>query len=115
MANVNELVELIATNKVSSAIAYQRLFPALLESPKTAALELAQSLNILQNADEGFLEQLIDEVLKQHPDKVKAYQKGKKNLLGMFMGQVMRNSKGKADPKATNQMLIEKLEKWTDD
>lgn len=109
---IQEFITLIESGKVSAAIAYQRLFPALLEQPKTAALALAQSLNILQSADEGFLDNLITESLNRHPDKVKQYQKGKKNLLGMFMGEVMRNSKGKADPKATTQLLKEKLEKW---
>ena len=47
--------------------------------------------------------------VKPDPDKVKAYRNGKKGLLGFFMGEVMRNSRGKADPKATSKMLAEKL------
>ncbi|MEM8909904.1 MAG: Asp-tRNA(Asn)/Glu-tRNA(Gln) amidotransferase subunit GatB, partial [Bacteroidota bacterium] len=74
-------IDLIAQNKVSAALAYQRLFPALLEQPQAEVLALAESLNIVQSADEDFLEQLIEAALQRHPEQVKQYQKGKKNLL----------------------------------
>ena len=102
-------IDLTESGKVSSAIAYQRIFPVLVENPSRSPLEIAQSLNLLQSADADFLEELITEALENYPDKVAAYQKGKKGLLGFFMGEVMKNSKGKADPKRTNQLLREKL------
>ena len=52
----------------------------------------------------------IDVALSKYPDKVEEYKKGKKGLLGLFMGEVMKLSKGKADPKKTNQWIREKLE-----
>ena len=55
-------------------------------------------------------EQIIDEVLAMFPEKVAEYKSGKKGLLGMFVGEVMKRSKGKADPKITNQIIYEKLE-----
>ena len=53
---------------------------------------------------------LIEEVLNENPDKVEAYRSGKTGLLGMFMGQIMKKSGGKADPKKTSALLKEKLE-----
>jgi len=73
-------------------------------------LDLAQRHNLVLEADEGSLAKAIEEVLSEHPDKVKAYRSGKKNLLGMFMGELMKKTKGKADPKLSNKLLKEKLE-----
>jgi len=107
--SIPSFVELIGSGKVSSSIAYQRLFPELIKQPGKTPDELAEELNILQSADEDFLEKIVNEVLEKNPDKVTAYKKGKKNLMGFFMGQVMRSSQGKAEPKATTALLLKKL------
>jgi len=99
-----------ARGKVSSAVAYQRIFPVLLEQAEKEPLSIARELNLLQTSDERFIEQLIDQAIAKYPDKATAYRKGKKNLLGLFMGEVMRHSEGKADPKVTNNLLRRKLE-----
>lgn len=103
-------ISLIDSGKVSNTIAYQRIFPELLIKPSAEPEAIAQELNLIQNADTDFLEDLIQDVLEKYPDKVATYKKGKKGLIGFFMGEVMRNSKGKADPKVTNQLLRDKLE-----
>ncbi len=105
-----ELVQLIDDNKVSSALAYQRLFPAMIESPQESPSSLAEKLGLIQDGDEDFLQKLVEEIIAANPDKVKAYQSGKKNLIGFFMGEIMRSSKGKAEPKATNALLRKALE-----
>ena len=105
-----EFIQLIEDGKISSSIAYQRLFPVLLESPMQSSNQLAEQLNLLQTDDKDLLEQLVQAAIEKYPDKVKAYQKGKKGLLGFFMGEVMRNSKGKAHPKATEELLKVRLE-----
>jgi len=102
-------IQLIADGKVSAAIAYQRIFPELIKDPTVQPLAIAEKLNLIQSADEGFLVELVDEVIAKNPDKVTAYQKGKKGLIGFFMGEIMKSSKGKADPKATKELLGEKL------
>ena len=102
--------DLIESGKVSSSIAYQRLFPALISSPEKSPEALAQELNLIQSNDEDFLEKIVNEILEKNPKEVEAYKKGKKNLIGFFMGQVMKNSKGKAEPKSTNALLRKKLE-----
>ena len=108
---LNEFVNLIVTDQVSSAIAYQRLFPAMLEQLDKSPLALAQQLDLIQSQDQDFLVTLIEAIVKENPEKVTAYQKGKKNLLGFFMGQVMRRSKGKANPKKAEELLKQALEK----
>lgn len=102
-------IALIDEGKVSNTTAYQRLFPELIDRPDKPPLALAQELQLVQTADTGALEAWVDQVIAANPDKVKAYKSGKKGLLGFFMGEVMRLSKGKAEPKSTSALLEEKL------
>ena len=104
------LVDLVARNDVSFAVASQRLFPALLADPRRPVRQIAQDLNLLQDSNVGSLQPLIDEVLSTFPDKVAAYQRGKKGLLGLFMGELMKRSQGKANPKLANELLRKSLE-----
>ncbi len=107
--NLAAFIAIIDDGKVSNAIAYQRLLPAMIDQPNVEPLKLADQLGLIQTSDEGFIEKIVDEVIAEFPDKVATYQKGKKGLLGFFMGEVMKRSKGKAEPKSTNAMLREKL------
>ncbi|MEM8527496.1 MAG: Asp-tRNA(Asn)/Glu-tRNA(Gln) amidotransferase subunit GatB [Bacteroidota bacterium] len=109
-AQLAALIELIQSDQVSNSIAYQQLFPELLKQPDIAPLKLAEQLNLLQSNDDDFLQDLITQILEQHPDKVKAYQKGKKGLIGFFMGDLMKKSKGKANPKEAKKLLAARLE-----
>lgn len=108
--HLSAFISLIETGKVSNTIAYQKLLPALLASPQQEPLALAQQLNLIQSADEDFLTQLVAEVIAAFPDKVATYRKGKKGLIGFFMGEVMKRSRGKAEPKSTNELLRKMLE-----
>lgn len=103
------VISLIDEGKLNFASASQVLLPALLENPNKAPIDLAEQLNIIQNSDSSEIENIIDEVLAAFPDKVAEYKAGKKGLQGMFMGQVMKKSQGKADPKIANQILSKKL------
>ena len=87
----------------------QKLFPALIEAPQKTVTELIQELNLAQTGDDDTLKNLIAEVLDENAAKVDEYKSGKTGLLGMFMGQIMKKSGGKADPKKTNQLLREAL------
>jgi len=109
--SLSEFIDLIDSGKVSNTIAYQKVFPELVNNPSSTALAIAEQHNLIQSSDSDFLTDLVQAVLDKNPDKVNAYKKGKKGLLGFFMGEVMRNSKGKADPKATNTLIRELLEK----
>lgn len=104
-----EIIHLIDSGKLNFTIASQRLFPALVDEHKKSALEVARQLDILQESDQNSILPIIEEVIAAFPDKVKEYKKGKTAIIGMFMGEVMKRSKGKADPKITNELLVNKL------
>jgi aspartyl-tRNA(Asn)/glutamyl-tRNA(Gln) amidotransferase subunit B len=106
-----ELIGLIDAGKISYTVAAQQIFPELLTNPEKSALQVAQDLNVIQDSRQDSLEPIIDEVIKEFPIKVEEYQNGKKGIISMFMGEVMKRSKGKADPKVANDLLIQKLKK----
>ena len=64
---------------------------------------------MIQVSDTSFLEPLVDEVLASNPDKVKAYLGGKDGLMGFFVGQIMRNSQGKANPQLVTKIVLERI------
>lgn len=107
---ITALISLVEQNLLSFSAASQQLFPLLFTDPTTDVQELAKQHNLLQESGDDFILPIVEEVLAQFPDKVAAYKKGKKGLLGMFMGEVMKRTKGKADPKKTNQRLQELLD-----
>ena len=102
-------IQLITANKVSHTAAYQELFPALVNQQGVSPLALAEQLNLIQSSDVDELSTWVDEVIAANPKEVKAYQGGKKKLIGFFMGQVMKLSKGQAAPKEVNALLQKKL------
>jgi aspartyl-tRNA(Asn)/glutamyl-tRNA(Gln) amidotransferase subunit B len=108
-ARMVELLQLIESGKVASTVAYQRIFPEMWENNKETPLAIAQRFNLIQDSNTDFLSDIITKVLAQYPDKVADYKKGKKNLIGLFMGEVMKQSGGKADPKTTTQLLQKAL------
>jgi aspartyl-tRNA(Asn)/glutamyl-tRNA(Gln) amidotransferase subunit B len=102
-------LDAIENGKVSHSAAYQKLFAALLEQPHVQPLGLAEKLGILQANDGTLLRQQAEKVLAANPEKVLEYKRGKKGLMGMFMGELMKEAKGKADPKEATKILAELL------
>jgi aspartyl-tRNA(Asn)/glutamyl-tRNA(Gln) amidotransferase subunit B len=94
-------------------VASNKLYPQMLEQPDKDAEAMANELNLIQVGDDDFIYELVGEVIKANPEKVEEYKNGKKGLIGMFMGEVMKKSQGKADPKKANQIMQEELEKVT--
>ena len=110
-SRIAELIALIDEGKISNSAASQQVFPEMVNHPEKSPLEISTELNIIQESDSGELQKLVDEAIKKFPDKVIEYKSGKTNLLGLFMGEVMKLSKGKADPKLASQLVKETLEK----
>lgn len=110
-AKIAELINLIDGGKVSNSVASQKIFPAMLHEHHKSALEIAEGLNLLQESNSDSLLPFIKQALELYPEKVAEYKAGKKSLVGLFMGEVMKLSKGKADPKLANQLLRDELEK----
>lgn len=67
-------------------------------------------MNLIQVSDSGFLEPIVDEIIANNPDEVQRYKEGKKQLMGFFVGQAMKASKGKANPKLVTEMVSKKLQ-----
>ncbi len=107
-----EMLELIESGQISASAAYQKLYTTILESPSvsTTVLTMAEKLNLIQSTDSDFLADVVKEVLAKNPDKVAEFKKGKKGLIGFFMGEVMKASKGKAEPKSTNALILKLIE-----
>jgi aspartyl-tRNA(Asn)/glutamyl-tRNA(Gln) amidotransferase subunit B len=101
---VAALQQLIIDGKISAANAASRLLPDLLETPGDPD-ERATQLGLIQNTDTDFLSTIAAEVIEANPGKVTAYRKGKKGLIGFFMGEVMKRSKGSAEPRETRELL----------
>lgn len=72
---------------------------------------MAKHMDLLQNSDSDALQALVEQALSKFPEKIAEYKSGKVGLLGMFVGEAMKMSKGKADPKVLNQLVKETLEK----
>ena len=108
-ATLAALIDLVDQDQISFSIASQQLFPALLADPTKTPLELAKALDLLQEKDTSTIQALIEEVIAAYPDQVAAYRNGKKGILGMLMGEVMKKSQGKAAPKLASDLLKQRL------
>ena len=73
--------------------------------------EIIQSEGLEQVTDDKEIESMIDEVINNNPEQLEQYRSGKDRLFGFFVGQVMKASQGKANPKQVNDILRKKLEK----
>ena len=107
---ISELIDLIDKGIVSNTIAINKILPEMIKTNKTSIL-IAEENNWIQESNEDAIIKYINDAIKRYPQKVDEYKKGKKGLLGLFMGEVMKMSKGNADPKLTSQLLKNELEK----
>ena len=107
-AQLGGLINRINDNTISGKIAKQ-VFQALMDGEGASADEIIEKQGLKQESDSGAIEALIDEVLAANPDNVAAYRGGKDKLFGFFVGEVMKRSKGKANPGQVNDILKKKL------
>ncbi|HEY0679952.1 MAG TPA: Asp-tRNA(Asn)/Glu-tRNA(Gln) amidotransferase subunit GatB [Chitinophagaceae bacterium] len=110
-SSIAELIKLADDGKISFSIAASRVLPVMMTHPHKSPSEIIRELNLLQTGDAETVGAWVDMVLQNMPDKVSEYQKGKKGLIGLFVGEVKKISKGKADLKLVNEILNEKLNK----
>ena len=109
-AAIADLIASIDEGKLNFSVASGKIFSALIDDPARLPMEIAASLNLVQDSDANNVTAWVDEVLTKMPEKVIEYKKGKKGLMGLFVGEVKKVSKGKADPKLTNDILLKKLQ-----
>jgi len=108
-SKLSALIHLVVANKLSHSAAAQQVFPEMIRNPERDAFDIATDLNLFQNSDTDFLQASIAKVLAAMPEKVKEYKSGKKGLLGLFMGELKKETQGKADPKLASQLLEKSL------
>ncbi len=100
-----ELIRLVDNGKISHAAAAQHIFPELAKVPLSNALQIATKLDLIQNSDAAELEAIAQSVVLKHSEKVAAYKSGKTGLMGLFIGEAMKLSGGKADPKLLQSIM----------
>jgi aspartyl-tRNA(Asn)/glutamyl-tRNA(Gln) amidotransferase subunit B len=105
--NLGKLINLITTNKISSKIA-KDVFPIMLEEDKDPN-KIVEEKNLVQITDTSAIESAIDNVIKNNPAQVEEFKSGKEKVIGFFVGQVMKETKGKANPQMVNEILMKKL------
>lgn len=102
------LIDLITDGTISGRIA-KDVFADMFETGKPAA-QIVEEKGLKQVSDTSALEAAVTEVMDTNPDRVADYRGGNQKLLGWFMGQIMKASGGKANPKMVNQLLRKKLD-----
>lgn len=103
--NLAELISLIEKGTISNNIGKQILIEMLKDGTKASVIVEKKGLS--QITDEGAIKEIVQKVVDAHPSEVEAYKNGKTNLLGFFVGQVMKETKGRANPKTVNELLKE--------
>jgi aspartyl-tRNA(Asn)/glutamyl-tRNA(Gln) amidotransferase subunit B len=105
--NLAKLIDLIKNNTISGRIA-KEVFELMLKDNRDPKL-IVDEKGLVQESNVGELEKIIEKVLKDNADKVAEYKSGKDKLFGFFVGSVIKESKGKANPALVNDLLKKKL------
>ncbi|QPJ62624.1 MAG: Asp-tRNA(Asn)/Glu-tRNA(Gln) amidotransferase subunit GatB [Candidatus Nitronauta litoralis] len=105
--NLAKLLSMVHDNTISGKIA-KTVFEDMIQSGKSPEIVVKEK-NLVQISDEGAIESLIDEVISANPDQAEQYRSGKDKVIGFLVGQVMKASKGKANPGLVNKMFQQKL------
>jgi aspartyl-tRNA(Asn)/glutamyl-tRNA(Gln) amidotransferase subunit B len=105
---LRELIGLVRDGTLSHQAA-KRVFTEMAANPGQAARAVAERLGLVQVSDQTALSEWVSEVLASHPAEVARFRNGETKLMGFFVGQVMKRSQGKADPKGVQPVLQEKL------
>jgi len=108
--HVAGLIELVEKGTISHNLAAQQVFPLCLQYPSESPESLVEKHGWSQGQSEDQMAVFVQEALAAYPDKVKEYHQGKKGLIALFIGEVMKKSKGTADPKRVNQLMSEALQ-----
>lgn len=105
--NLGELVELVTSNVINGKTA-KDVFEIMAETGENPT-KIVEEKGLKQLTDTGAIEKIIDEIIATNPDNVASYKAGKNNLMGWFVGQIMKASQGKANPVVVNELLKRKL------
>ncbi len=109
------LLALANEGKVSYTAAQQKIFPELIRQPDANPMALAKQLDLIQESGTEAIMKHVHAALDKYPEKIREYHNGKKGLVGLFMGEVMKSTGGKADPSLSNRMIMQELDKRKED
>lgn len=104
------IIRLVESGKISHTVATQQIVPVLIQNPSLDPEKVAIESGWIQESNVDQLDAWIQSVLAEQADKVIAYKKGKKGLIGLFVGEVMKKSQGSADPKRVNELILSALQ-----
>jgi len=104
-----KLIGMIDEGRISYAIASQKVFPELLNNPLLNIEELVNEKGWFVQTSQSQIDELIEAALEKHASKIPEYKKGKKGLVAVFVGEVMKRSGGTADAQLVTKMITEKL------
>ena len=107
-ANLGEMVNLINKGVLSSKLA-KKVFAEMLKTGKTPQA-LVKELGLEQISDEGAIVKIVEETLAENPQSIADYKAGKDRALGFLVGQIMKKSRGKANPEMVNNLLKERMQ-----
>ena len=107
--NLAELISLIEKGTISNNIGKQILVEDMITNGEKASA-IVERKGLSQISDEGAIKAIVEKVVNAHPKEIEAYKNGKTNLLGFFVGQVMKETKGRANPKTVNELVRQILE-----
>lgn len=105
--NIAQLIEFMDTGTINGKIAKQVF--SIMYSKGEEPKEIIEKLGLKQIVNEKEIEKIVDKVIEQNTEQVEKYRNGKKNVLSFLVGQVMKETHGKANPELTNKLLKEKL------
>ena len=102
--NLAELIALLEKGTISNNIGKQLLVEDMITNGEKATA-IVERKGLSQISDEGAIKGIVEGIINAHPNEVQAYRNGKTNLLGFFVGQVMKETKGRANPKTVNELI----------
>lgn len=106
--SINELVNMITSGTISNNIGKQIIMTLLKEGGSAKEIVEKQGLSVI--SDESALKEIINKIIENNPEQTQAYKNGKDKLFGFFVGQVMKQTQGRANPQTLNKLLKEALE-----
>jgi len=106
--SLHELLELIEKGTISNNIAKNIVMTLTKEGGSAKEIVEKQGLSVI--SDEGAIAEIVDKIIANNPNQVEQYKNGKTNLLGFFVGQVMKETKGRANPQSVNKLVKERLD-----
>ena len=110
-SSIAQVILLIDKGDISHSMAVQKLFPLMIDHPEVKVADLAQKHDLIHHKDEDVVLEYVRNVLRDNPAEVERYRNGEKKLMGFFMGQLMKVSKGKVEPRSATEALKNELEK----